>query len=109
MNSIYLFKTFGSFTVARTTGARMQISCATATPLLSNRDNFPNYFQFLPSTVDFAPAYLSIIKEFKWRHVVILLQDENLYTMVITTLITVDMLNLGSCRPDANHWLYVFL
>ena len=32
--------------------------------------------------VDFAPAYLGIIKEFNWRHVVILLQDENLYTMV---------------------------
>ena len=76
----------------------MQVSCATATPLLSNRDNFPNYFQFLPSTVDFAPAYLSIIKEFKWRHVVILLQDETLYTMVTHLSITVDTLNHGSCR-----------
>lgn len=60
----------------------LQISCVTATPVLSDRERFPNYFQFLPSMVDFAPAYLGIIKEFNWRHVVILLQDENLYTLV---------------------------
>ena len=60
----------------------MQISCVTATPVLSDRKRFPKYFQFLPSMVDFAPAYFGIIKEFNWRHVVILLQDENLYTLV---------------------------
>ena len=63
----------------------MQLSCVTATPALSNRERFPNYFQFLPSMVDFAPAYFGIIKKFKWRHVVILLQNENLYTVVRVT------------------------
>ena len=61
----------------------MQVSCVTATPVLSDRGRFPNYFQFLPSMVNFAPAYVGIIKEFKWRHVAILLQDENLYTLVV--------------------------
>ena len=60
----------------------MQVSCTTATPVFSDRLSFPNYFQFLPSTADFAPAFVSIIKQFNWRHVVILLQDENVYTMV---------------------------
>ena len=60
----------------------MQLSCVTATPELSDRERFPNYFQFLPSMVDFALAYIGIIKTFKWRHVVVLVQDENLYTVV---------------------------
>ena len=38
--------------------------------------------------IDFASAYLGIIKEFNWRHVVILLQDENLYTLVYMTIYT---------------------
>ena len=38
--------------------------------------------------VDFASAYLGIIKEFNWRYVVVLLQDENLYTLVIIIIMT---------------------
>lgn len=60
----------------------VQVSCVTASPVLSDRERFPSYFQFIPSMVEFASVYLGIIKEFKWRHVVIILQDENLYTLV---------------------------
>lgn len=62
----------------------IQISCATATPVLSDRERFPNYFQFLPSFAEFAQTYLGIIREFNWGHVVILLQNENIYTMVLS-------------------------
>ena len=74
----------------------LQISCVTATPVLSDRERFPNYFQFLPSMVDFAPAYIGIIKEFNWRHVVVLLQDENLYTLVIVIIIM-------TCNEKKDH------
>ena len=33
--------------------------------------------------IEFVPTYVGIIKEFKWRHVVIFLQDENLFTLVV--------------------------
>ena len=60
----------------------MQVSCATSTPVLSNRERFPNYFQLLPSNLEFADTYFGVIREFNWRHVVILLQNENLFTLV---------------------------
>ena len=50
--------------------------------MLSDRERFPNYYQFLPSMVDLSLSYVGISKEFGWRHVVIYLQDENLFTLV---------------------------
>ena len=68
-----------------------QISCVTSTPALSDRERFPNYFQFLPSNTEFATLYFGIIKEFNWRHVGILVQDENLFTAVCnSSLITIE-------------------
>ena len=31
---------------------------------------------------DIAPAYVGVIKEFGWRHVVMVVQNENLFTKV---------------------------
>ena len=61
----------------------IQLSCQTASPLLSDRTRFPKYYQFLPSMKDIAPSYVGIIKEFGWRHVVMIVQNENLFTRVI--------------------------
>ena len=60
----------------------LQVSCATSTPILSNRERFPNYFQLLPSNLELADTYFGVIREFNWRHVVILLQNENPFTLV---------------------------
>ena len=64
-----------------------QLSCQTASPLLSDRTRFPKYYQFLPSMRDIAPAYVEVIKEFGWRHVVVIVQNENLFTQVICVLL----------------------
>ena len=64
----------------------MQVTCVTASPVLSNRERFPNYFQLLPSLVDLSPSYIGLIKELKWRHVLIYLQNENLFTSVRLTI-----------------------
>ena len=63
-------------------GYNIIVSCATSSPVLSNRERFPNYFQLLPSFIFYSPVYLAIIKQFKWRHVVMIVQDESLFTVV---------------------------
>ena len=72
----------------------MQISCVTATPELSDREWIPNYYQFLPSMIDLAPAYLGIIKEFQWERVAIYVQDESLFTVVYIAIIIPAQINI---------------
>ena len=96
----------------------IQVSCATSTPVLSDRERFPNYFQFLPSFAEFAQTYLGIIREFSWSHVVILLQNENIYTMVyiFTLLYTcnqwlillADCVLSSACKNILSRFRFVF-
>jgi len=43
---------------------------------------FKSYFQLLPNQVDIAPAYFGVIRKFQWRHVHLIVQNENLFTVV---------------------------
>ena len=63
----------------------VQLSCASSSPELSNRVLFPNYFQLLVSDQNLAYGFYSIIQRYKWRRVSILVQDENLFTLVSLT------------------------
>ena len=60
----------------------MQISCASSSNELSNRVRFPYYFQLLPSEVNLARVFYSIIKEYGWRRVALIVQNEYRYRVV---------------------------
>ena len=60
----------------------MQISCASSSNELSDRVRFPYYFQLLPSEVNLARVFYSIIKEYGWRRVALIVQNEYRYRAV---------------------------
>ena len=62
--------------------AKMQISCASSSDELSDRVRFPYYFQLLPSEVNLARVFYSIIKEYDWRRVALIVQNEYRYRAV---------------------------
>ena len=63
-----------------------QMSCVSSSPLLSDRVRFPRYFQLLSSAKRIAFGYFNIIKEYRWRRVAIIVQDENVFRVVSYTV-----------------------
>ena len=43
---------------------------------------YPNYFQLLPSEINLARVFYSIIKEYGWRRVALIVQNEHRYRAV---------------------------
>ena len=72
----------------------MQLSCVSSSAALGNRIRFPSYFQLLAPDAELANGFLAIIKHFGWRRVALIVQDENLMTVVreqrttVATLVT---------------------
>ena len=60
----------------------VQVSGVSSSPELSNRKAFKYYFQLLPSDADLAEGFFAIIRRYGWRHVAIIEQDENIFTVV---------------------------
>ena len=60
----------------------VQVSCASSPDELSDRVRFPYYFQLLPSEVNLARVFYSIIKEYGWRRVALIVQNEHRYKIV---------------------------
>ena len=60
----------------------LQISCLSASAALNDRTRYKRYFQLLPSYDTLAHIYFGVIKEYGWKHVELIVQDENLFTVV---------------------------
>lgn len=59
-----------------------QVSCLSSSVLLGNRVRFPRYFQLLATIEKTAIGYYGVIREFRWRRIAFIVQDENLWTVV---------------------------
>lgn len=59
-----------------------QISCVSSSTSLRDRLRFPSYFQLLSTEETLAFAYYGVIKEFGWKRVALIVQNENLFTVV---------------------------
>ena len=59
-----------------------QISCTSSSSELSDPQRFRYYFQMLATEADLAIGFFGVIKQFGWRKVAFIEQDENLFTMV---------------------------
>jgi len=59
-----------------------QISCASSSSELMNRAKFPRHFQMNNAEIGLAYGFFGIIKHAQWRKVIIVFQDENLFTTV---------------------------
>ena len=60
----------------------VQVSCISSSPELSNRKVFKYYFQLVPPDDNLALGFFAIIRRYGWRHVAIIEQDENVFTLV---------------------------
>ena len=60
----------------------IQVSAVSSSPELSNRKAFKYYFQLLPPDDILAVGFFAIISRYGWRHVAIIEQDENIFTVV---------------------------
>ena len=59
-----------------------QISCVSSSTGLANRVKFRYYFQLVPTEASIAPAYFGVIRQYGWRRVGLIVQKENLFTVV---------------------------
>lgn len=59
-----------------------QISCVSASNSLRNRLQFPRYFQLLSTVDTIAFGFYGVIREYGWRRIAIIVQDENVFTEV---------------------------
>ena len=59
-----------------------QISCVSSSTELADRVRFRYYFQLLSTEVSLAPAYFGVIRQYGWRRVGLIVQNENLFTVV---------------------------
>ena len=50
--------------------------------MLNNRVRYPRYFQLLSTVKRIAFGFYGLIKEYKWRRVAIIVQDENILVEV---------------------------
>ena len=74
----------------------LQLSCASASPVLSDRRRFRKYFQLLPSMVDIAYAYVGVFEYYSWKKVTLIAQEENIFTEVCLCLARISMVLLYS-------------
>ena len=66
-----------------------QISYASSSAELVDRQRFRYYFQMLATEADLAIGFFGIIKQFEWRKVAFIEQNENLFTVVSYLLVEV--------------------
>ena len=64
----------------------LQVSCVSSSAALANRVQYPSYFQVLSPDVNLADGFLAIIQQFGWRKVGLIVQDENLLTVVSSNI-----------------------
>ena len=68
-----------------TTLVPLQLSCSSSSPILKNRARFQLYFQLLPTGLDLVPGFFGTMQYYGWKQVVIVQQEENLFSQVCYT------------------------
>ena len=60
----------------------IQIAYSSSAITLSNRQKFVNFFRTYPSDVSFGPAMVSLLQYYGWNQIVIITEEQNLFTAV---------------------------
>ena len=68
-----------------TTLVPLQLSCSSSSPILKNRARFQRYFQLLPTGLGLVPGFFGTMQYYGWKQVVIVQQEENLFSQVCYT------------------------
>ena len=68
-----------------------QVSCDSASAELENRDKYRKYFQLIPTEMELVPAFFGIMQSFGWNRVIIIQEEENLFTLVTAVISRTDI------------------
>ena len=60
----------------------MQVSTTSTSPRLSNQKNFPTFLRPVASDTSIAPGIVKLMQYFEWKHVAIITQEEDIFTLV---------------------------
>ena len=63
-----------------------QISYVSSSPILSDRSRFQSFWRTYPSDASVNPAVLAVVKQYGWRKVKVITQDETLFVEVLLAL-----------------------
>ena len=80
--------------------ALLQLSCVSSSAALANRIRYPSYFQLLAPDADLANGFLAIIKQFEWRRVALIVQEENLLTVVKFLIVVINDATIIELRTN---------
>ena len=67
--------------------AFVQVSTTSTSPRLSNEKNFPTFLRPVASDTSIAPGIVKLMKYFEWKHVAIITQEEDIFTLVNSPMI----------------------
>ncbi len=76
----------------------LQMACQSGSDALANRKRFRSYFQILETANVAAYGFFAIIHEFGWRRVIILEQNESLFTRVSDETMQLLPAGLAQCK-----------
>ena len=62
----------------------LQISPRSVSPRLSDRQRFPTFISIVPSLITIATGIVRLMQQFDWKHIAIITQEEDLFTLVST-------------------------
>ena len=62
----------------------VQISPGSSSPQLSNSHKFPTFLRPVPSDITIVPGIVKLMQQFDWKHVAIITQEEDIFTLVIS-------------------------
>ena len=68
-----------------------QVSCDSSSPELVNRAKYRKYFQLISTDMELVPAFLGIMQSFGWNRVIIIQEEENLFTQVTAVISRTDI------------------
>ena len=62
--------------------AFIQVSTISTSPRLSNVKNFPTFLRPVASDISIAPGIVKLMQHFEWKHIAIITQEEDIFTLV---------------------------
>ena len=74
----------------------VQVSTTSTSPRLSNRKYYPTFLRPVASDTSIAPGIVKLMQHFDWKHVAIITQEEDIFTLVNNVMILWIILALNS-------------
>ena len=107
--SPFIFLSLSSSHTHTHTHTHLQVSCIASSPAFRNRKLFPRYFQLLPTDASLAITYLGLIEFYNWKRVAIIVQMENLFTVVHNVYVCAVCISVCVCMYVCSMYVCMYV